>query len=117
MDSTNTCAEMLVQQGQNVLTSIKDLQSRAKKEGKERSGLYERYCANQHSFRVYTHMDVTIGQLAEVQAFQQQMQLFDAVFAETRTNLEAEVDVQQGKKSSEDVSAAYNTMVHALRNS
>ena len=39
MDSSNTPIELLVQQGQNVLASMKDLKRGAKKKSKERSDL------------------------------------------------------------------------------
>ena len=114
MYSTNECAKMLTEQGQNVLACIKDLKRIAKNKGKERSSLYERYCANQHSFNVYTYTDATIGNLTEVQAFKRKMTLFGAVFAGTRTDYEAEIDVQQVEKTYEELVTAYGEMMDKL---
>jgi hypothetical protein len=114
MDSTNKPAEMIVQQGKNVLASMKDLKRSAKKKGKNRSDLYQRLCANEHSFAVYTYMDAAITQSAEVQAFQQKVELFSADFESIRTNFDAEVDVKRVETMYEEVLTAYNAMVHAL---
>lgn len=114
MDSTNKPAEMIVQQAKNVLTSMKDLKRSAKKKGKNRSDLYQRLCANEHSFAVYTYMDAAITQSAEVRAFQQKVELFGADFESIRTNFDAEVDVKHVEIMYEEVFTAYNEMVHAL---
>lgn len=114
MDSTNKPAEMIVQQGKNVIVSMKDLKRSAKKKGKNRSDLYQRLCANEHSFAVYTHMDAAIKQSAEVQAFQQKVELFSADFESIRTDFDAEVDVKHVETIYEEVFTAYNAMVHAL---
>ncbi|HZG72217.1 MAG TPA: hypothetical protein VEY51_11850 [Chondromyces sp.] len=115
MESTTTTpAKLIVQQGKNVLTSMKDLKLRAKKKGRERFDLYERFCANCHSFEVYTYMDPKIGQSAEVQAFQQKLESFRAEFADVRTDFDKEVDMKQVKVIYEEVLAAYNAMVNIL---
>jgi len=114
MYSTNECAKMLAEQGQNVLACIKDLKQIAKNKGKERSGLYERYCANQHSFNVYTYIDATIENLTEVQAFQRKMVLFGAVFAVTRTDYEAEIDMQHVETAYEELVTANDEMMDKL---
>ena len=114
MDSTNKPVEMIVQQGKNVLASMKNLKRSAKKKEKERSDLYQRLCANQHSFAVYTYMDSAIQQSAEIQIFQQKVEKFSANFESIRTNFDAEVDVKHAETMYEEALIAYNTMVHAL---
>lgn len=114
MDSSNTPIELLVQQGQNVLASMKDLKRGAKKKSKERSDLYQKFCANDHSFAVYTYMDSVIGQLAEVQIFQQKLDLFSKDFEGITTNFDTEVDEKHAEITYEEVFDAYNVMVHAL---
>ena len=114
MDSTKTNVELLVQQAENVLSSMKDLKRSAKKKGKARSDLYERFCANQHSFDVYTFMDPEIQESAEVTAFQNQLELFSEDFAALRTEFEAVVDLEHAEVAYEEVFATYNAMVNAL---
>ncbi len=114
MDSTNKTVEIIVQQGQNVLASMKDLKRSVKKKGKERSDLFQRVCANQHSFDVYTYIDATIEQSAEVQAFQQMFDIFDADFQVIRTDFEAKLDLKHIEATYEEVFTAYNAMVNAL---
>lgn len=114
MNSKNQAVELIVNQGKNVLESMRDLKRSAKKKGKSRSDLYERYCANLHSFSVYTYMDASIGQSKEVQEFQQILVLFSECFSDTRTNYEAEVDVKHIETVYEDVFPVYNEMVSVL---
>ncbi|WP_338448492.1 hypothetical protein R4Z09_20005 [Niallia oryzisoli] len=114
MDSTNNTIEVILQQGQNVLESTKDLKRSAKKKGKERSDLYEKFCANQHSFNVYTYIDPTIDQLAEIQLFQQKMELFREDFTGVLNNFEKEVNLQHIEKTYVEVFIAYDAMVNAL---
>lgn len=114
MDSTNTALELLVQQAENVLTSLKDLKLGLKKKGKVRFDLYERFCANQHSFDVYTFMDPEIQESAEVTAFKKQLESFREDFAVVRTDLEAVVDIKHAEAAYEEVFANYNVMVNVL---
>ena len=114
MDSSNKPIELIVQQGQNVLASMKDLKRSAKKKNKERSDFYQKFCANDHSFAVYTFIDSAIGQSAEVQAFQQKLDLFSEDFAGITTNFDTVVDMKHVEETYEDVFTAYNEMVHAL---
>ncbi|WP_102691626.1 hypothetical protein [Rummeliibacillus pycnus] len=114
MDSTNTALELLVQQAENVLTSLKDLKLGLKKKGKARFDLYERFCANQHSFDVYTFMDPEIQESAEVTAFKKQLESFREDFAVVRTDLEAVVDIKHAEAAYEEVFANYNVMVNVL---
>jgi len=114
MGSTNTTVELLVQQAENVLASLKDLNRSLKKKGKARFDLYERFCANQHSFGVYTFMDPEIQESVEVVAFQKQLQLFREDFAVVQTDLEAIVDIKHAEASYEEVFTKYNAMVHTL---
>lgn len=111
MDST---IELIIQQGENVLASMKDLKKRGKKKGKERADLYERFCANQHSFGVYTYIDTKIENLAELQVFLQKLELFGSNFASVVTNWETDVDWKHVEATYEDVLLAYNSMVNAL---
>ncbi|WP_394236356.1 hypothetical protein [Niallia oryzisoli] len=114
MDSTNTI-EMMLQQGQNVLESMKDLNRSAKKKGKVRSDLYERFCANQHSFDVYTYIDATLKQLPEVQTFQLKLELYSENFTGVSTNYDKEVDLKHMENTYEEVLTSYDAMINALR--
>ncbi|WP_397538885.1 hypothetical protein [Rummeliibacillus pycnus] len=114
MDSTNTTVELLVQQAENVLTSLKELKRSLKKKGKARFDIYERFCANQHSFDVYTFMDPEIQESAEVTAFQKQLELFREDFTIVRTELDAVVDIKRAEVAYEEVFTTYNVMVNAL---
>jgi hypothetical protein len=116
MDSTNKLFEVIVQQGQNVLASMKDLKLSAKQKGKERADKYERFGANQHSFEVYTYIDSAIEQLAEVQEFQHKLGLFYADFTGVFTNYDIEVDLNHIEITYEEVITAYDAMVNALNN-
>ena len=114
MESTNTI-EMMLQQGQNVLESMKDLKRSAKKKGKVRSDLYERFCANQHSFDVYTYIDATLKQLPEVQTFQQKLELYSENFAGVSTDYDKEVDLKHMEITYEEVVTSYDAMINALK--
>ncbi|TQR16683.1 hypothetical protein FG382_00520 [Psychrobacillus lasiicapitis] len=115
MYSIIECTKMVTEQGQNVVACAKELEQLAMKSGKERSNLYERYCANQHSFNVYTYMNSTIEHLAEVQVFQRKIVLFGAVFVDTRIDYEAEVNAQQATKAYEDLAVALQELRNALQ--
>ena len=110
----NEVAKMVAEQGQNVLACAKDLEKITMKTGKKRSDVFERYCANQHSFNVHTYMNSTIENLSEVQVFQKKVALFGAGFSGTRTDYEAAVDVQQAKKTYEELVAALHEMMNVL---
>ena len=105
---------MVAEQGQNVVACAKELERITKKTGKKRSDLFERYCANQHSFNVYTYMNTTIENLTEVKEFQRKVALFGAVFVGTRTDYEAEVDAQQAETTYGELVAALLEMINAL---
>ena len=107
--------ELLIQQGQNVLASMKHLKRNAKKKGTERSNLSERFCANEHSFSVYTYIDSEIEQLAEVQDFQEKLGLFSAGFNGVTTDFDTELDLNQIEKTYEEVFSAYDAMANVLR--
>lgn len=115
MDSKLYPVELLIQQGQNVLKSMKNLKRSAKKKGKERSDLYERFCANEHSFSVYTYIDFEIEQLAEVQDFQGKLELFSVGFTGVTTDFDTELDLKQIEKNYEEVFTAYDAMANVLR--
>jgi len=110
----NEVAKLVEAQGQNVQTCAKDLEKITMKTGKNRSDLFERYCANQHSFNVHTYMNSTVENLSEVQVFQKKVALFGAVFIGTRTDYEAVVDVQHAKKTYEELVTALHEMMNAL---
>lgn len=114
MYSINECAKMVEEQGQNVLACAKELVQIARKTGKERTDLFERYCANQHSFNVYTYINASIENLEEVQLFQRKIVLVGSAFVETRTDYEAEVDVQQAEITYEVLITAFHEMTNAL---
>lgn len=105
---------MVADQGQNIIKCAKELENISMKTGKVRSDLFERYCANQHSFQVHTYMNSTIENLTEVQLFQRKAALFGAVFVGTRTDYEAKVDAQQAETVYGELVAALHEMVNAL---
>jgi hypothetical protein len=111
MDST---IERIIQQGENVLLSMKDLKRKGKKKGKERADLYERFCANLHSFSVYTYINPAIEKLAELQNFQEKLNRFASNFESVVTNWEMDVDLKHVESTYEEVLFAYNSMVNAL---
>lgn len=113
MDS-NTLVELLAEQGQNVLKSMKDLNRQAKKAGRERTALFERYIANRHSFNVYTYANEELEQKREVQNFQEKLNMFDDPFEEIKTNFDAVIDVKKVQPLYDAVFTAYNEMVIAL---
>ena len=114
MYSIKEVVKMVAEQGENVRACAKELERISLKSGKKRSDLFERYCANQHSFNVYTYMNSTIEGFSEVQVFQRKVALFGAVFAGTRTDYEAVVDAQQAKMMYEELVAALHDMINAL---
>ena len=113
MNSTNT-AEILTIQGKNTVKSIQDLKQQVKKQNKERSDLYEKFCANEHSFRVYTHMDPNIRESNEVQTFLQKVELLNDNFIGVNTELQTMVDEEKVKETYKEVMEAYNDMVKSL---
>jgi hypothetical protein len=111
MDST---IDLIIQQGENVLVSMKDLKRKVKKKGKERAELYEKLCANLHSFNVYTYINPTFEKLAELKDFQQKIELFSKEFASVIIDFDTEVNLKQVESIYEDVLSAYKAMVNAL---
>ncbi len=114
MDSTNTCVELVMQQSPNVLSSMKDLKNSAKKKGKERHDLYDRFCANIHSFYVYTLIDPEIEELKEVIEFQECLDQFREYFEDVTKDYECIVDTKSAQVAYEKVFPAYNSMVTKL---
>ncbi|WP_419962471.1 hypothetical protein [Psychrobacillus sp. BM2] len=114
MYSIIEAAKLVAEQGRNVLACAKELEQITMKTGKKRSDLFERYCANQHSFNVHTYMNSTIENLTEIKVFQRKVALFGAVYAGTRTDYEAEVDAQQAETGYEELVAALHEMKNAL---
>jgi len=115
MYSINEAAKMVAEQGQNVIACAKELEQISMKTGKERSDLFERYCANQHSFNVYTYMNSTIENLTEVEVFQRKTASFGAVFVGTRTDYEAVVNAQQAETTYGDLVTSLHEMINALQ--
>lgn len=114
MEASNHVVDLVVDQGRNVLVSMKDLKAKGKKQGRERTKLYERFTANLHSFNVYTYIDDEIENLREVIAFQEKVGLFNDVFKEVATDYAKKVDLKHADTLYEEVVAAYNTMIRAL---
>lgn len=106
--------EVIVEQAKNVLVSMKNLNDDAKKKGKERSDLFEKFCANIHSFDVYTYIDSDIEQLPVVHAFQQKLDLFSADFECVLRDFDSKVDVKHAELMYDEVLTAYNAMVDKL---
>ncbi|WP_082918100.1 hypothetical protein [Oceanobacillus sp. Castelsardo] len=106
--------EILTTQGKNTVKAIQDLKQQAKKLNKERSDLYEKFCANEHSFRVYTYMDQNIRESNEVQAFLQKVEELNENFVGVNTELETTVDEKKVAVSYKKVVEAYNDMVKSL---
>ncbi|WP_462413496.1 hypothetical protein [Neobacillus sp. Marseille-QA0830] len=113
MDSSNS-RDLLLQQGKNVLTSMKDLLHAADKKGKARSDLYEKFCANLHSFNVYTYMDPSIEQMKEVQIWIQKLESFSAIFAEVSTDFEVKIDVKSVETTYQDILTEFNKLDKVL---
>lgn len=113
MDSTNT-NELLAEQGKNIITSMKDLKRIAKKKGKERFDLYERFCANVHSFDVYTFMDPQFQESPEVVEFKKQLELFMKQLGIVRTDYNAEVDVKNIETAYDKITGIYSKIEKAL---
>lgn len=113
MDSTNT-NELLVQQGKNIITSMKDLKRSAKKKGKARFDLYERFCANVHSFDVYTFMDPQFQESPEVVELKKQLELFMEEFNIVRTELNAEVNLKNLDTAYNKITGIYSKIEEAL---
>ncbi|MGX9134787.1 hypothetical protein ACWV26_10445 [Rummeliibacillus sp. JY-2-4R] len=114
MDSTNSTVELVVQQSENVLLSMKDLKNGAKKKGKARSDLYERFCANIHSFSIYTIIDPEIEESKEVTDFHDCLDQFREYFKDVTTDYESIVDIKSAQTAYEKVFPVYNTMVSKL---
>ncbi|MFJ7826544.1 hypothetical protein [Psychrobacillus sp. NPDC096623] len=114
MYSINEVVKMVSEQGQNVVICAKELEKITKKKGKKRSDLFERYCANEHSFNVYTYMNSTIENLTEVKVFQRKVALFGAVFVGTRTDYEAQVDAKQAETTYKELVEALHELINAL---
>jgi len=114
MDSRNKVVEMIIEQGQNVLASMKDLKRSAHKKGRERSKLYERFIANEHSFNVYLYIDAEIEQLVEVQHFQHKVGLFRELFTGVQTDFDKVVDVRTVEPIYEETNFAYKSLKKVL---
>lgn len=114
MDTKTNVAEILVNQGKNVLASLKDFKRVSHKTDKNRADLYTRLHANQHSFNVYSYMDLEIKQSKEVQAFQENLERFRTYFIGVDTDFETQVDESPVDTYYEEVLLAYNEMVTAL---
>ncbi|RHW37439.1 hypothetical protein D1B33_07805 [Lysinibacillus yapensis] len=106
--------ETLVQQGKNVLNSMKDLKRLAHKEGRDRFDSFERFNANKHSFQVYSKIDAAVAQMDETQRFLQYMQNFGECFDSIRYDFEGEVDELLVEQRYLPVLEAYNEMVIGL---
>ncbi|MCM3567712.1 hypothetical protein [Neobacillus mesonae] len=114
MEANKQQLELMKQQGENILKSMNELKRRAKKKGKERFDLYEKFSANRHSFTIYTYMDSRIQQEENVQDFQQKLDLFDNEFDEARINFEADLDFKAIESAYQDVITAFNEMAAVL---
>lgn len=106
--------ETLVQQGKNVISSMKDLNRLAHKEGRDRFEQFEKFNANKHSFQIYAHIDAATSQLDEMQQFLSNLKQFAACFNNIRYNVEGEVDFALVEKSYQPTLEAYNALVNAL---
>jgi|SRR5690554_4200263 hypothetical protein len=106
--------ETVVQQGQNVLNSMKDLKKAAKVKGEKRGAFIERFTANQHSFNVYTYADEVIKNSKEVSVFKEKLDLLNQEFDHARFDFEGEVNVVKVNSLYDEVLHAYNDMVTAL---
>ena len=106
--------EMMLDQGQNVLASMKDLKRIAEKKSKDRAKVFERFTANQHSFNVYSYIDSEIEQLAEVKAFKEKLEEFNAHFTGVMTDFNKEVAWKQIEATYEETLAAYDSMVNKV---
>ncbi|GGA66545.1 hypothetical protein [Ornithinibacillus halotolerans] len=113
MDYTNT-SETLAKQGKNTVISMQNLKRLAHKKNNERKVLYEKFRANEHSFRVYTYMDAAIGQLEEVQEFLNNLAVFGDNFTGVDVDFSKIVDKQKVNESFQQVSTSFNKMAQKL---
>lgn len=108
--------KLLIQQGENVLNSLKDFKQMAKKKGAQRAELYERYCANLHSFNVYTYIDSDLEELAEVQDFQSKSEQISDACKNVTVDHETKLDIKQLEHDYQEILASYEAMAKVLRN-
>jgi hypothetical protein len=113
MDKTNT-SEIIVEQAKNTITSMQNLKQRAHKKNKERADLFEKLCANEHSFRVYTYMDPNLGQLKVVQTFLEKVEWFSGFFTGVNTEFDQVVDQKLVDEAYKESMDAYQNLVHEL---
>lgn len=106
--------EILMDQGKNTIKSMKELNHLARKKGKERSDLYEKFRANEHSFRVYTYVNEELEQSTEIKTFLENLQLFGEHFIGVDTDFETTVDVKKAKEATKEVINSYNKMASKL---
>ncbi|HAM81396.1 hypothetical protein [Ornithinibacillus bavariensis] len=114
MDTTNV-AELIVEQGKNTITSMQNLKGKANKQNKERADLFEKFCANAHSFRVYTYMDPKIGQLEVVQSFMKKVEMFGELFTGVNIEFETTVDKTRVTEAFQEAMEAYNILLNTLQ--
>ncbi|MBO2535890.1 MULTISPECIES: hypothetical protein [Rummeliibacillus] len=112
MDSSNV--SLVVQQGENILASMKDLKNAAKKKGKARFDLYERFSANIHSYYVYTLTDSKIEESPEVIAFLEKLDQFQEYYKNVGIDFDCTVDIRNAAIAYDNVLSAFNEMVTAL---
>lgn len=106
--------EILVNQGKNTIKSMKELNRRAGKNGKERSELYEKFRANEHAFRVYTYVNEALEQSKEVKTFLKDLELYGEIFIGVDTELETTVNVKAAEEVFHHVVNSYNKMASYL---
>ncbi len=107
----STINTLLAEQGENVLKSMKELKRLAKKKGKARFDAFEKFCANQHSFGVYTFTDPTIQEMGEIKAFQENMEAFRDTFQVVSTNFDETMNISLVDSIYEATFTSYNEMV------
>jgi hypothetical protein len=113
MDMTNT-AEIIVKQSKNTINSMENLKRHTTKNDQIRSNLFEKFCANEHSLRVYSYMDADIGQSTEVKTFMEKVALFGGNFIGVNTDFETVVDKKEVQTAFQEAISTFNTMARKL---
>ena len=76
--------------------------------------MYERFCANIHSFSIYTIIDSEIEESKEVTDFHDCLDQFRTYFKDVTTDYDSIVDIKSAQVAYENVFPVYNTMVSKL---
>lgn len=111
---SNELLELIINQAENVISTMKELKRIAHKQGKDRAKLIEKYKANEHSFKVYTYANAELNESEKVNVFKQTLARFTELFEKAQYEFEEEINLSQVEDKYEETLHAYNEMVAAL---